>query len=66
MQGKIGIAGFAKAVDSGVGPEIGPVAAVPAEFDIVDMPARSRLEDEDQFVLRPVERSHAAVGLGPD
>ena len=37
-----------------------------AELDIVDVRCRALLEDGDEFVLRPVERAHASIGLRPD
>ena len=44
----------------------GAVAAVPAEFDHVEVGHRSDPVDKDQFMLGPVERSHAGIGLVPD
>jgi hypothetical protein len=37
-----------------------------AELDVVDMRSAAGLEHEDQLMLGPVKRPHAAVGLGPD
>ena len=65
MKGKVG-AISAEAVHASVAPDIGAVAAVLAEFNIVDVRFGSRLEDEHEFMLRTIERSHAAIGLGPD
>ena len=50
----------------GIAPDVGAVAAVSAELDVVDVRRRAGLEDEDELVLGAVERAHAGVGLGPD
>ncbi len=55
-----------QAVHPGVVPDIGPVAAVLTELEIVDMRRRADLEHEHQLVLGAIERSHPGVGLVPD
>ena len=52
-------------VYAGIVPDIGPVAAMPAKFDVVDVRSITDLEDRDEFVLGPVKRSHAAIVLVP-
>src|ERR1700693_593963 len=46
--------------------DIGAVAAMAAEFDIVVMPRFAILEDADEFVLGAIERAHAAIRFDPD
>jgi len=41
-------------------PHIGSVTAMTAKFDVVDMRTLAVLEDEDELVLGPVKRTHAA------
>src|SRR3984893_12878667 len=65
MQGQIS-AVAAKAVHARIVPDISAVAPVFAQFDIVDMRRGAGLKDEYKFMLRPVQRTHAAVVLGPD
>ena len=55
-----------KRVDAGIVPDVGAVAATAAKLDIVDVRRGADLEHEHQLVLRPIERSHAAVVLVPD
>src|SRR5258708_3507159 len=55
-----------KLVHAWVLPDVGPVAAKTAELDIVDVRRASILEDEDQLMPRPIERTHAPVAFGPD
>ena len=66
MHGERFVASCAEAVDAWIGPDVGAVASVLAELEVVDMRCRSDLEDGDEFVLRAVEGAHAGVGLGPD
>lgn len=51
---------------SRLGPDIGAVSPVLSQFDVVDVRRVARFEDEHKFMGRSVERSHPAVGLGPD
>ena len=53
-------------VHRGVVPDVGAVAAVPAELDGVEVGRVPDPLDQDQLVLRAVERSHAGVRLVPD
>ena len=39
---------------------------MPAELDVVDMRRGTRFKDQADFVLRAIEASHTAIGLGPD
>ena len=59
-------AAIPEAVDARIGPDIRAVAAVLAEFDVVDVRCVPRLEDADELVLGTIERPHAGVGLRPD
>src|SRR5712664_230896 len=43
-------------------PNIGAVAAMPAELDHVEMGRRSHPVDKNQLMFRPVKRSHASIG----
>ena len=52
-------------VYSGIIPDIGPVTAMPAKFDVVDVRSIPDFEDRDEFVLGPVKRSHAAIVFVP-
>ena len=65
MQGKILAPASGHRIDRRVVPDIGPVAAVPPEFDCVEVRRIANPVDEDQFVLRAVERAHASIGLVP-
>src|SRR5579871_2444791 len=47
-------------------PDICAVTPILPKFDIVDMAAGSRFEDEDQLMLRTVKRTHARIALHPD
>src|SRR5215475_5842259 len=55
-----------KSVHPGIVPNIGPVAAMTAEFDIVDVRGSADFEHRDEFMLGPVKRPHAAIVLVPD
>ena len=66
VHGEVVVTRGAEGVDAGIGPDVRAVAAVLAELDVVDVRRVARLEDEDQLVLRAVERAHAAIGLRPD
>ena len=56
----------ASRVDAWVLPDIGAVAAVLAELEVVDVRLRAVLEHEHQFMLAAVERAHPPVVLDPD
>ena len=58
-------AGF-KRIHPGIIPNIGSVAPVPAEFDVIDMGHATDFEYGDEFVFGAVKRSHATVVLVPD
>src|SRR5262249_25072580 len=47
-------------------PYVGAIAAESPELDVVAMARLAALEDEDELMLGPIERAHAAVGLDPD
>ena len=51
MQGQILSPAAPHGVYRGIVPDIGPVAAVPAEFNHVEIGRRSYTVDEDQFML---------------
>ena len=53
-------------VHRGVVPDVGAVAAVPAELDRVEVRRLADPVDEDELVLRAIERAHAGVRLVPD
>src|SRR5262249_22872857 len=55
-----------KCIDSGMIPNIGSVAAMPAEFNVIDVRAITDFENGDEFVLGAVEGSHATIVLVPD
>ena len=56
----------AEAVDASIIPDIRPVAASLARAGGVQLLCAAKLVVKDQLVTRPIERAHAAVGLGPD
>ena len=58
-------AGF-KRIHPGIIPNIGSVAPVPAEFDVIDMRHATDFEYGDEFVFGAVKRSHATVVFVPD
>ena len=70
LDGRVGgeqlIALVAEGVEAAVGPEVGAVAAVAAEFHVIGGRFAARLEDADQLVLIAVKRSHPRVGLRPN
>src|SRR5262249_27761079 len=49
-----------------ISPDIGSVATIFSELDIVAMGCFAVLEHKDELVLRAIERSHAGVRLSPD
>jgi hypothetical protein len=55
-----------KCVDPGMIPNIGSVAAMAAEFNVVDVRAATDFENRDQFMLGPIKRPHATIVLVPD
>ena len=65
MQGQILLVS-PEAVDPRILPDIGPIAPGRAEAEGVGVGRGADLVDKDQFMLRPVEASHAAIGLFPD
>src|SRR5258706_3276579 len=66
MQGQILSPAAPHGVYRGIVPNVGAVAAMPTEFDHVEMGRRSHPVDKDQFMLGPVKRSHPSIGLVPD
>ena len=52
-------------VHPGVVPDVGPVATSLAKAKRVQVSSGSDLENKDEFMLRTVECSHAAIGLVP-
>ena len=66
MQLKILLPLSAEARHPGVRPDVGAVTPVTTEFDVVHMGYAAVLENHDQLVLGPIQRSHACVALGPD
>ena len=53
-------------VGTRVMPDIAAVAAMLTQFDVIPVRCPAVFEDEDQFVLAPVQRAHAGVVLDPD
>ena len=47
-------------------PDIGAVAAMLSQFDIIPVRRPAVLEHVDQLVLAPVERPHAGIVFDPD
>ena len=47
-------------------PDISTVSAMAPQLDVIDVRRGAALEDEDQFMLRTVERAHTTVVLVPD
>ena len=66
MHGEIGISRGAKAVDPGVIPDVGAVAAGVAQSEAVHMRSGAYLPNEDQLMLGAIETAHPAVGLVPN
>jgi hypothetical protein len=58
--------GAAKSWTTRIGPDIGLVAAISTELNIIAVRALPCLEDEDEFMLRPAEAPHPAIGLRLD
>src|SRR5262245_57291879 len=56
----------AHGVHAGVIPNIGAIASMLAQLEVVDVPSAAALPHEDQFVLAAIEAAHASVGLVPD
>src|SRR5258708_12911398 len=52
-------------IDTGVVPNVGAVAAMTAKLDIINVSARAIFENENQFMLPAVQRSHPSVLLVP-
>jgi hypothetical protein len=49
-----------------IGPDVRSAAALPPEFDVVDVGRVAFLERRQKFMLRAIEAAHAGVGLGPE
>src|SRR6202035_897367 len=56
---------FPESIDARILPHVGPVSTSLAEAKRIHMLCGPDLEHENQLVLRPIERAHAAVGLVP-
>ena len=50
---------------AGVFPDIGPVAAMLAKFDIVAMRGTRNLEHTDELMARPIKAAHTAIVFDP-
>src|SRR5690348_12794642 len=66
MQLELALGSPVEDILSGVIPDVAAMTAEPAERHIVGVGAFSLPVDEDEFVLRPIERAHAGVGFVPD
>src|SRR5437660_8557972 len=66
VQGQQFITLALEGIDAGVGPHIGPIAAMLAELKVVDVGCLALLKDEHQLMLAAVEAPHAAIVLDPD
>src|SRR5258708_6413844 len=66
MQCQILAPAATQGINRGIVPDIGTVAAVPAEFDHIEMGRASDPGNKDQFVLGSVQRSHSCIRLVPD
>src|ERR1700730_17242373 len=66
MQGQILPSAAPQGIYGGIVPDIGAVAAVPAELDHIEMRCGSDPVHKDQFMLGSVQRSHSRIGLVPD
>jgi hypothetical protein len=55
-----------KSGGAGVGPDVGSIASVLSELDVVAVHSPSELIDEDELVLTAIEGAHPGVVLGPD
>jgi len=53
-------------IDAGIVPDVGAVAPVLAELEVVEVRGRSRFPHKDELVFGAIEGSHSAVGLIPD
>src|SRR5690348_8008449 len=51
---------------SGILPNIGPIPAILAEFNIIAMRSFSTLKNENQFMLAPIQGSHPSVVFYPN
>jgi len=54
-----------ESVNAGIVPNVGSVAAMRSEVNVVDVRRGTVLEDEYEFVLGAIKRAHAGVGLPP-
>ena len=59
-------AGAGKRIRPRVIPDVRPIAAKPAQLDIVAMRVLAALKHEDKLVLGAVQRAHARVAFHPD
>ena len=55
----------AESRSNGISPDIGSVAAVAAELDIVVVRPSARFENKNELMLRAIEAPHSGVGLRP-
>ena len=56
---------FAKAVDTGIFPDVGPIASRFTKPEIVDVRRATLFENKYQLVAGAIECTHAAIGFGP-
>ncbi len=56
----------AEGIKATIRPQIGTVAPVASELDVVCMGFRPRLKDANELMLASVEGTHAGVGFSPD
>jgi hypothetical protein len=66
MGSKVCVTRPTERVGAGVFPDVGSVATVPAEFNIIDVRAGADLEHEHKLVLGLIQASHTAICLRPD
>ena len=51
---------------TGIGPNVGAMAAVLSEFNVIDMSSAAVLPDENELMLATIERAHSSIVLVPD
>src|SRR5690349_6843115 len=66
MHSKLRIPTRPEGVHARIGPDIGSVPTVLAEFDVVDMGGCALLVNKNKLVLRAIKAPHAAVGFDPN
>src|SRR5258706_10061394 len=66
VQGEILPSATAQGIYRGIVPDVGAVAAMPAELDHIEVGRRSDAVDKDQFMFGAVQRSHSSIRLVPD